>query len=98
MITMSLGHLLGSKMYGPGETAQVYMAANAKPMVVEREYDGFKSVIGETHSYATAILWTKEYGLHNSATYYATIRIKRDDVTLETFDFPPGWASEYKGD
>ena len=89
----------GVNVYGPGETAQVYMSANAiKPMVVEREYDGSKSVIGETFSYATAILWTKEYGLHNSASYYATIRIKRDDVTLETFDFPPGWTSGYKGD
>jgi hypothetical protein len=87
-------------MYGLGQTAQVYVAANMaiKPFVVQREYDGFKAEVGETLSYAQAIKWVKEYGLSNDADYYATIRIIRDGVVLETYDFPPGWTSPYKGD
>ena len=86
-------------MYGPGETAKVYMAAIPQaPLVVQREYDGFKAEVGQTISYAQAISWVKEYGLHNTADYYATIRVIREGVTLETYDFPPGAHTAYKGD
>lgn len=83
-------------MYGPGETAKLYANASI-PMVVQREYDGFKAEIGETSSYAEAIKWVREYGLHNTASYYATIRIIREGVVLEAYDFPPH-SSDYKGD
>jgi hypothetical protein len=87
-------------MYGMSEGAEVYALASPlvdMPLVVTREYDGFNSEIGTTHSYAKAISLVKEHGLHNTASYYATIRILRDGVILETFDFPP-YRSDYKGD
>ena len=65
---------------------------------VEREYDGFKKDVGEAATYLAAIKLVREYGLDNTADYYAKVRVFQGDTLLETYHFPPGAHTDYKGD
>lgn len=86
-------------MYGPGQTAEVYAAANEGLIYkVEREYDGFKAEVSSHAIYMDALNRALEEGRSNSANYYAKVRIVNDGIQLFEKSFPPGWTSAYKGD
>lgn len=85
-------------MYGMGETAKVYSLFPTVTYVIEREYDGFKAVVGQTGDYEDAVRKARVEGMSNTASYYAKVRVKNEDMIIWEENYSPGWTSPYKGD